>query len=41
MEKTLSNLEILKGKSKGQKRRKSLLDSILINYGVKIDNDEL
>jgi hypothetical protein len=26
---------------KGPKRRKSLLDSILINYGVKIDNDEL
>jgi hypothetical protein len=38
---TLSNLEIQGLQIQGSKRRKSLLDSILINYGVKIDNDEL
>lgn len=38
---TISNLEIQGLLIQGSKRRKSLLDSILINYGVKIDNDEL
>lgn len=38
---TISNLEIQGLQIQGSKRRKSLLDSILINYGVKIDNDEL
>lgn len=38
---TLSNLEIQGLQIQGSKRRKSLLDSILINYGVKINNDEL
>lgn len=38
---TISNLEIQGLQIQGSKRRKSLLDSILTNYGVKIDNDEL
>lgn len=38
---TISNLEIQGLQIQGSKRRKSLLDSILINYGVKINNDEL
>ncbi len=38
---TISNLEVQGLQIQGSKRRRLLLDSILINYGVKIDNDEL
>lgn len=38
---TMSNLEIQGLQIQGSKRRKSLLDSILLNYGVRIENDEL
>lgn len=38
---TMSNLEIQGLQIQGSKKRKTLLDSILLNYGVKIENDEL
>ena len=38
---TMSNLEVQGLQIQGSKRRRLLLDSILINYGVKVDNDEL
>jgi len=38
---TMSNLELQGLHIKGSKRRRELLDSILLNYGVRAENDEL
>ncbi|MEZ4838173.1 DUF1828 domain-containing protein [Flavobacterium sp.] len=38
---TMSNLELQGLHIQGSKRRKTILDSILLNYGVKVENEEL
>lgn len=38
---TLSNLELQGVHIQGSKRRRLILDSILVNYGIKVFNDEL
>jgi hypothetical protein len=38
---TMSNLELQGLQIQGSKRRREILDSILLNYGVKSENDEL
>jgi len=38
---TMSNLELQGLQIQGSKRRRSLLDTILLNYGVRVENNEL